>query len=291
MTEEITAVQKLIDTAVQYGVAYGFQVLGALITLFIGLAAGTWIEGLLVKFFQKKNLDVTLAKFIAGCGKITVLVFAGIIALGKFGITIAPFIAALSAMAFGASFAIQGPLSNYGAGLSIILGRPFVVGNTITVADMSGVVEKVTLSCVILTDEDGVKITIPNKDIVGKIIQNSQEFKLAAGVIGVSYENDPGKAIEIIQRVIEKFPETARQPKPQIGVQDFAESAINIGYRFWVPTQKYFHVFYAVNAAVYKALKEAGVTIPFPQREVRIISQPVGAGVPLGANLVKGGIS
>ena len=278
MNEKITTVQKLVDTLVQYAVGYGFQVLGALITLFIGLAAGSWVEGLLLKFFQKKNFDITLAKFLAGCVKITVMTFAGIIALGKFGITITPFIAALGAMAFGASFAIQGPLSNYGAGLSIILGRPFVVGNTITVAEMSGVVEKVTLSCVILTDEDGVKITIPNKDIVGRILQNSQEFKLAQGVIGVSYENDPGKAVEIIHRVIEKFPEVASQPKTQIGIQEFAESAINIGYRFWVPTQKYFHVFYAVNGAVYNALKEAGITIPFPQREVRIISQPAKTG-------------
>ncbi len=274
MSEQISAVQKLVDTTLQYVVAYGFQVLGALITLFVGLAAASWIESLLFKFFQKKKLDITLSKFIATCAKMTVMTFVVIIALGKFGITIAPFIAALSAMAFGASFAVQGLLSNYGAGLSIIWGRPFVVGNTITVAEMSGVVEKVTLSAVILTNEDGVKITIPNKDIVGQILQNSLEFKLAHGVIGVSYESDPGKAVEIIRNVIEKFPEVASQPKAQIGIQDFAESAINLGYRFWVPTVKYFHIFFAVNHAIYNAFKEAGITIPFPQREVRIISQP-----------------
>ena len=77
--------------------------------------------------------------------KIFILVFAILIALGKFGITIAPFVAALGALAFGASFAIQGPLSNYGAGLTIILTRPFIVGNTIAVAGASGVVEKIQL--------------------------------------------------------------------------------------------------------------------------------------------------
>ena len=276
MNENLTAVQKLIDTLIQYAVNYGFQVLGALLTLAVGLIAGNWISGLLLKLFEKKKLDITLAKFFATFAKITVLGFAFIIALGKFGITITPFVAALSAMAFGASFAIQGPLSNYGAGLSIILGRPFVVGNTITVAGISGVVQEVTLAATILTNEDGVKITIPNKDIVGQIIHNSREFKVAQGVVGISYDNDPQKAIQMIHQVIERFPEVTHQPKPQIGIQEFADSAINIGYRFWVPTVKYFQIFFAVNLAVYQALKEAGVMVPYPQRDVRIISQPAG---------------
>jgi small conductance mechanosensitive channel len=93
--------------------------------------------------------------------------------MGKFGISIAPFIAALGALAFGASFALQGPLSNYGAGLMIIIARPFVVGDTITVKNVSGIVEEVTLATTILTTEDGEKITIPNKHIVGEILNNS----------------------------------------------------------------------------------------------------------------------
>lgn len=276
MEEKITAVQKLIDTLIQYSVNYGFQVLGALLTLFIGLLVANWVARLLLNFFEKKKFDITLSQFLAACGKITVLTFAVLIALGKFGITIAPFVAALSALAFGASFAIQGPLSNYGAGLSIILGRPFVVGNTISVAGISGVVEEVKLACTILTNEDGIKITIPNKDIVGEIIHNSKEFKVAEGMIGISYESDPVRAIQLIQQVIEKFPEITRQPKPQIGIQGFAESAMTIGYRCWVPTVQYFHVFFALNMAVYKALKEAGITLPYPQRDIRIISQPAG---------------
>ena len=278
MSENISTIQKLIETLIQYGVNYGFQVLGALITLLIGLIAGNWISGLFLKFLEKKNLDLTLSQFLATCAKMIVLAFAAIVALGKFGITIAPFVAALSAMAFGASFAIQGPLSNYGAGLSIILGRPFIVGNTITVAGVSGLVQKVTLAATILTNEDGTKITIPNKDIVGQIIHNSQEFKLAQATVGISYENDPAKAIQAIQRVIENFPAVTHQPKPQIGIQEFADSAINIGYRFWVPTDRYFHIFFGVNMAVYNALKEAGMTLPYPQRDIRIVSQPVDAG-------------
>ena len=128
--------------------------------------------------------------------------FAFIVTIGKFGITIAPLIAALAATAFGASFATQSPLANYGAGLVIILTRPFVVGNTIKVTDVSGIVDEVKLGATILTDEDGVKITIPNKHIVGEIIHNSRERRIVEEIVGISYDSDPEKAIQIIKEAL-----------------------------------------------------------------------------------------
>ena len=274
MEEELTAIQKLINTAIEFCVNYSFQVLGAIIILILGVVASNWVAKILLSLFEKKKLDITLSKFLAGVAKILVLVFVILIALGKFGITIAPFIAALGALAFGASFALQGPLSNYGAGLTIILTRPFVVGNTITVAGVSGVVEEVKLACTILTNEDGVKITIPNKHIVGEVLHNSRENKIVESVIGISYDSDPEKAAEQVRQILEKFEEVQQTPRPQVGIQEFADSSINIGYRYWVPTAKYFQVSYEVTSAVYKALQAAGINIPFPQRDVHIISQP-----------------
>ena len=189
--KDLEFVQKLINTLIEFFVNYSFQVLGAIIILILGSMLGSWVAGVLRKGFEKKKMDVTLAMFLSGCVKMVILAFAVIIALGKFGITIAPFVAALSAMVFGASMAIQGPLSNYGAGIGIILGRPFVVGNTITVAGVSGIVEEVKLSCTILKNADGIQITIPNKDIVGQILYNSQANKVINESIGVSYENAP----------------------------------------------------------------------------------------------------
>lgn len=273
MREEMDAVQKLVNTLIEYAVSYGFQVLGALIVLAAGLVVANWVCRLLLRLFEKKKMDITLSKFLAGCVKGLIVAFAVIISLGKFGITIAPFIAALGAATFGASFAIQGPLSNYGAGLSIILSRPFVVGDTITIGEVNGVVREVTLACTILTDEDGVKITIPNKDIVGQIIHNSQRFKIAPGVIGISYDSDPEKAIKVIRETLAKFPEIAGDPKPEVGIQKFSDSSVDIAFRFWVPVAKYFQNVFAVNLAVYRALNQSGIKIPFPQREVRLVSQ------------------
>ena len=273
MPDEIKTIQKLINIVIDFFVNYSFQVVGAILVLVIGVLVARVVSSSLLKFFGKKEFDVTLSKFIAAAVKGIILGFAFIVAIGKFGITIAPFIAALAAMAFGASFAIQGPLANYGAGLVIILTRPFVVGNTIKVSDVSGIVDEVKLGATILTDEDGVKITIPNKHIVGEIIHNSEEKKIVEEIVGISYDSDPEKAIEIIKEALEAFQEISKEPPPQIGIQEFGDSSINIGLRYWIPTDKYFKILYQVNLSVYKHLKAKSIEIPFPQRDVHIVSR------------------
>jgi len=273
MQDEIRATQQLINKIVDFFVSYGFQVVGAILLLVVGLVVARLVSSFLMKLFERKKLDVTLSKFIASAARVTILTFVIIIALGKFGITIAPIVAALAAMVFGASFAIQGPLSNYGAGLVIIFGRPFVVGNMITVAGVKGVVEEVGLGSTILTDEDGVKITIPNKHVVGEILHNSRQRGIVEAVVRISYNSNPEKAISIIRKVLGGFEEVIKEPVPQVGIQEFGDSSINIGLRYWVPSRKYFQTLYDVNLSVYKQLKEGDIEIPFPQRDVHIISR------------------
>jgi small conductance mechanosensitive channel len=273
MEKEMTTLQKFIDTATEFLTQYSFQVVGAILVLVIGAWIGKWLQGIVLAVCQKKKLDITLSKFMASCAKIMVLAFAILIALGKFGITITPFIAMLGAGAFGVSMALQGPLSNYGAGLSIILGRPFVVGDTVTVTGQSGIVQEVTLASTILTDEDGVRITIPNKHIVGEIIHNSFANKIVENMVGISYSDDPSKAIEVILKTISGFKEVSQNPKPQVGLQEFGDSSINIGCRYWIPTTKYFQTLCAVNLAIHKALAAAKITMPYPQRDLHIVSE------------------
>ena len=237
------------------------------------MALASWVAKLIFSVMQKKNIDITLSKFLAGMVKIIIISFAVIIALGKFGITIAPFIAALGAAAFGASFALQGPLSNYGAGLVIIMTRPFTVGNTIDVAGVSGVVEEIKLATTLLTDEEGDLITIPNKSIIGEIIQNSQENKIVQGSIGISYDSDPDRAISAITSVLLSNKEVNTENDPIVGIENFGDSSINIGFRYWVPTTKYYNMSYLVNLSVFKALKENDIDIPFPQMEIKILSK------------------
>ena len=268
----ISMVQKLSDTVIDYLVKYGFQVLGGILIILVGMWAANRVADFSLNFFKKKRLDVTLAKFLAMTVKSMILVFVFLMAIEKFGVTISPLIATVSAMIFGASFAIQAPLSNCAAGLSVILTHPFVVGNTISVKGVHGVVEEVKLPCTILVNGDGERITIPNKDVVGEILFNSGENKVVERMIGISYSDDPAKAIGVILDSLKRFSKVTQSPPPQIGIDGFGDSSINIGMRYWVPTKEYYQTLHQANLGIYQALVRAGITIPFPQREVRLLS-------------------
>ena len=275
MEQEIREAEKIVSIIIDFFVNYSFQIVGAIIIVIIGVIASRSIFSFLMKIFDKRGYDPTISKFTANLAKFTILGFAIMIALGKFGITIAPFIAAFTALAFGASFAIQGPISNFGAGLLIIITRPFVVGNTIMVKGVSGVVEEIQLGATILTDEDGVRITIPNKHIVGEIIHNSEQWRIVESKVGISYNSDHKAAIRIINRTLDKFEEVSKDPAPHVGIHEFADSSINIGFRYWLPTKKYFQTLYQVNSAIYERLKDGKIEIPFPQRVVHTIERTV----------------
>jgi small conductance mechanosensitive channel len=271
--EGIKMAQQVYVTITEYLVKYGFQVLGGIIILFVGHKLSQWVGKITRDFCLGKHIDVTLAKFIGGTAQGVIFVFAALMAIEKFGVTISPLIATVSAMIFGASFAIQAPLSNYAAGLSVILTKPFVVGNTISVQGVSGVVHEVKLPCTVLINGDGEVITIPNKDIVGQIIHNSAHSKVVERMVGISYDDDPEKAIAVITATLKKNSKIATTPAPQVGIDNFGDSSINIAMRYWVPTKEYSGTLHQAQLDVLKALKAAQITIPFPQQEVRMLNK------------------
>jgi len=273
MPEELADVGKYMDLIIEFAVKYGFQVIYAIIILIIGLIVARWVANMVTRVCESHKLDITLSRFLGNVVRLLVLAFVMIIVLGKFGITMTPFIAAIGAVAFGSSLALAGLMSNYGAGLSIIITRPFVVGDTIKILSVSGVVEEIGLAATRLSTEDGEQITIPNKHIIGEILINSFENKVVETAIGISYDDDPQKAIQIIQEALKKIPEIVDEPAPQIGIEEFADSSVNIGMRYWVPTKQYFQILYQANLAVYEALNKAKITIPFPQRDIHMLSE------------------
>ncbi|MGC9450341.1 MAG: mechanosensitive ion channel family protein [Oceanipulchritudo sp.] len=277
MSEDIERLEAIYNTLIELGIRYGFQVLGALVVLVLGVLLARFTGKLVFRISGKANLDVTLSKFFSGVVKVVIIAFALIIAMAKFGITIAPMVAAIGAGAFGLSLAIQGPVANYGAGLALILTRPFKVGNTLTLHGLTGIVEEIKLGATILSTEDGEQITIPNRKVIGEIFVNSFPYKIVEGSIGIAYSADPEKAVSLIRECLGQSDHVARDPSPQIGIESFGDSSLKIGYRYWVKTQVYYQTQYKINLAVFSAFRRNGVAIPFPQREVRLLNASSGS--------------
>jgi small conductance mechanosensitive channel len=261
LDQSVEQASAVVDALVAFGVEYGFQILGALVFLLIGLRFSSWLGRRVARVCEGRNLDVTLSKFIGSVVKVVMIGFMVVITLGNFGITIAPLIALAGASAFGATVAIQGPLSNYGAGLSIILARPFVVGNTIQVQSTFGVVKEISLAHTLLEGEDGELILVPNKEIVGQVIVNSQDERVVETKIAIAPDADTDAAIAVLRDAIAAFPEVNDGAKPQVGIHDFAFGAVVLGVRFWVPSLKYFHTRYRVNEALRAALIKKNIPL------------------------------
>jgi small conductance mechanosensitive channel len=271
LKNELDQVSKFYDLIINFFANYSFQLIGALIIFLIGYwfsgKVGRWVLALC----EKQKLDITLSRFIANTTKMLIVVMITIISLGKLGISVTPFIAAIGAISLGAGLALQGLLANYAAGFNIILIRPFVVGDTITVQGVKGVVEEVLLAYTILRDEDNVKIMIPNKHIVGEVLHNSDENTLLELNVGIAYHHNPLDVVTLLEETFSKLDFISNEKLPQIGINEFSDSAINLSVRAWTPTANFYEAKHNAYKAIYLTLKQANITIPFPQRDVHLI--------------------
>ncbi len=266
MTENVQVVQRIYEFVIQFLVGYSFQLLGAVVILIAGVVIAGWTAKALLRTQERRNVDVTLRQFIASAARLLVIGLAVVVALSNLGISITPFIAAIGGLAVGASLALQGPISNYGAGLVIILTRVFRVGDTITVQGCSGVVSDITLATTVLKAEDGEDIIIPNKQIAGEIHRNSRANRIVEGRISVAYGENLQRAVELVRAAVESFDGAETIPKPQIGVEAFGDYAIAIGYRVWLPTVRYFDLMYRLNLAIIQALEAGGIQVSAPRK-------------------------
>jgi small conductance mechanosensitive channel len=261
MDKQIATIGEWVDVAKAFLVTYSFQILGAIIFLVIGLKISAWLARLTLGFAQRHGLDITVATFASNVVRVAVIGLVVIATLGNFGISISALVAMVGAGTFGATLAIQGTLSNYGAGLSLVINRPFAVGDNITVKGVTGVVEEITLAATFLAGKDGERIMVPNRQIIGEILANSRDRRSVETLVKLAADQDVGSAAAAIRAALAREPEVARDPSPDVGVHGFGPGDVTLAIRYWVPARAQFQTQSSVNLAVRTALQSAGVKL------------------------------
>ena len=270
LKDEIDQVANIYNVIIEFFTNYSFQLVGALIIFIVGYMLAGKVAKWVLALCLRHKLDITLSQFLSNTTKMLMVVMITIVALGKLGISVTPFIAAIGAISLGAGLALQGLLANYAAGFNIILIRPFVVGDTITVNDVTGVVEEVLLAYTVLRNEDDVTITVPNKHIVGEVLHNSKHDSLLELSVGISYQHNPLEVVALLEKSMLQLDIIGDNKKLQVGIDEFSDSAITLAIRLWTPTVNLYAAKYKAYAGIYSALDEANINIPFPQRDVHI---------------------
>ncbi|HIP21174.1 MAG TPA: mechanosensitive ion channel family protein [Sulfurimonas sp.] len=271
MSEELEQANQVYNTIIDFITNYSFQLIGALLIVFIGVITSKYVHKFVLKILLKNNIDETVSGFVANFVRIIIVAMVIVIALGKLGISIAPFLAAVGALSLTAGLALQGSVSNFAAGIVLIITKPFKIGDTINIHNIYGEVVEIKLAYCVLINEDKEQITIPNKYMIGDVLINSFSYRLVEGRVGVAYDSDIQKVIQTIKDVLEKFDMLNTENQTTVGVEKFNDSSIDIAYRYWVPANAYFKTQYSINLEVLTAFNKKKIIIPFPQHELKIL--------------------
>lgn len=260
--------QKVYDLLMLYGV----KVIAAIAIFIIGRWVAKGFQSLTKKLMDKKNVDPTITGFVGNLTYMALLVFVIIAALGQLGIQTTSFIAILGAAGLAIGLALQGSLSNFAAGFLMLIFKPFKVGDYIEAAGVAGTVETIQIFTTTLQTPDNKTIIIPNSGVTNSNIVNYtvKGTRRVDMVFGISYEDDIEKAKQIMADVLGKDDRILKDPPMQIAVSELADSSVNFVVRPWANIKNYWGIYFDAMENIKKAFDEAGVSIPYPQRDVHM---------------------
>jgi small conductance mechanosensitive channel len=259
------------DLVVDLAIRYGFQVLGALVILIVGALIARWTGRLLDSRLQRQAMEPPMRLLIVRVAKITVLLFALLVALDKFGFQIAPLVAGIGVAGVGVGLAMQGILSNIMAGLTIIFTKPFRVGEYIELLNVRGDVAAIDLSTTTLVHPDRSRVIVPNRKIVGEILHNFGHTRQLQLTLTVPHSADLGLALGTARDVLADEPRVLKDPTPVVGVTQVTESGIKLGVQPWVRVADYSDVEGVLYRALVERFRATGVALPVAYHEVRLL--------------------
>ncbi|WP_456446893.1 mechanosensitive ion channel family protein [Thiolapillus sp.] len=263
---------RLLELGRDFLIQYGPKVLAAIAIFIFGKMLAKWLKKVVVRLMNKAEVDPMVTGFTASMVYIGLMVFVVMAALGQVGIQTTSFLAVLGAAGLAIGLALQGSLANFAAGFLLIIFRPFKVGDVIEAAGVTGKVDLIQIFTTTLKTADNKTIIVPNAKLGNDNIINysTQETRRVDLVVGVSYDADIKETRDILQAIVDTEERVLKDPEPLIVVGELADSSVNFFVRVWVKSADYWGVFYDANEAVKLRLDEAGIGIPYPQRDVHL---------------------
>jgi small conductance mechanosensitive channel len=262
----------LLETLQTTGVDLAINIVTALVIFFVGKWAANLVTRAIRTLMQKQQVDKTLETFVGNLIRMVLMVFVVIAAISAVGIQTTSLIAVIGAAGLAVGLALQGSLSNFAAGVLIVLFRPYKVGDFIEGGGVSGSVVSVQILQTILKTGDNKQVIVPNSQIMGSIITNysANDTRRVDMVVGVSYDDDLDKVRKTIEELVAADDRILDDPACTIAVSELADSSVNFVVRPWVNTPDYWGVMFDLTEAIKKRFDKEGISIPFPQRDVHV---------------------
>ncbi len=265
-------VQQAMDSAVPLVATYGMRIIGAVLILIIGRIASGIVGNLVGKALKKAKVEASLIGFLVSLAKITVLVFSVVAALAKFGVETTSFVAVLGAAGFAVGFALQGSLSNFAAGVMILLFKPIKIGDLVEASGYLGTIKHIGLFVTEMDTLDNRLIIIPNGKLTSDVINNlnANGLRRVDMTAGIGYGDDMNLAKRLCMEILENHPHVLAEPAPVVAISELGDSSVNLVVRPWAHPDYYWDVWFDVTQSIKEVFDANGVSIPFPQQDVHM---------------------
>ena len=267
--------RELIENVIAIGVEYGVDIAGAIVLLVVGWTVAGWIRRVIRRTLDSVPvLDETLKPFIANLVRYAVLIFVLIAVLNQFGVQTTSIIAVLAATGLAIGLALQGMLANVASGVMLLFLRPFNVGEYVEAGGISGTVAEIGLFNTEIKSSAGPGLVVPNSKIWDGPITNfsrnpTRRFDIA---VGIGYDDDIDGAMALLKGLLTGDDRVLDDPEPLVVVQELGDSAVIINLRAWTRSGDYGATVWDLNKEIITELQATGYSIPFPQRDVHIVS-------------------
>ncbi len=262
----------LMATGTTLVTAWGLKLIGAFALLLAGRIVAGWVRRIVRRGLDRAEVDATLVPFIAKLVYYFVLLVVVIAVLGVFGVQTASLVAVLGAAGLAIGLAMQGTLSNFAAGVMLLIFRPFQVGDLVDVGGTIGVVVEIGVFATTLKSPDNIMIVVPNSQVYGQTIKNfnGYETRRVDMVVGISYDDDIPKAIAALKSIIATESRVLAEPETQIAVSNLGDSSVDLVVRPWCLASDYWGVRFDLTQRFKEGLEAAGCSIPYPQTDVHL---------------------
>ncbi len=240
------------------------------------LLAGVWLVGhatrLLRRLFERRKADATLSAFLSNLVYWLLLALVVVTAIEKAGVPATSIITVIGASTLAIGLALQGFLSNFAAGVIIVLFRYFRVGDYIEANGKAGTVEQISILETHLVTPDNRKVIIPNGKVIGDSIVNfnANATRRLDLVFGIAYNADLRRAKEILVAVLRDDPRVLANPAPLVAVGNLGESTVDLFVRPWAKSDDLAALQFDLLEKVKTLFDAAGIALAFPQRDVHV---------------------
>ncbi len=266
--------EKFMEKGIEWASTSGISVITALLILAIGVWVAKILRGTTRRMLTRREIEPTLVKFGTNILYAVLVVFVVTAALNNLGIQTTSIIAVLGAAGLAVGLALQSSLSNFAAGVMILIFHPFKVGDFIDGGGVMGSVEELGIFTTHLKTPDNKSIFVPNGNLAGNNLTNftRNEIRRMDLVVGVGYGEDVRVVKEVLLQIIAEEDRILKDPAPKVAVLELADSSVNFAFRPWVPTTQYWDIYFDIMEKIKLRLDEKGIEIPFPQRVVHHVT-------------------